>query len=211
MKGKKLWIIVGILGAITLTALIFELINMQNRFIAPIEAVKKANEEAKDMIEEIDRENCRAAIAEALQITDPSIKEVESTEEQEKTAEKFDAKLLQIYEVPDGSEQRYALKVSSSGSQGTLVMMVGFDKDGCISGVSVVSHSETAGIGTKVVGNESTVSGVGALDQYRGKSAEDYPLEIGKGIDAVSGATVTGKGITKGVNAAIAVFQLLKQ
>lgn len=211
MKGKKLWIIVGILGAITLTALIFELINMQNRFIAPIEAVKKANEEAKDMIEEIDRENCRAAIAEALQITDPSIKEVESTEEQEKTAEKFDAKLLQIYEVPDGSEQQYALKVSSSGSQGTLVMMVGFDKDGCISGVSVVSHSETAGIGTKVVGNESTVSGVGALDQYRGKSAEDYPLEIGKGIDAVSGATVTGKGITKGVNAAIAVFQLLKQ
>ena len=211
MKGKKLWIIVGILGAITLTALIFELINMQNRFIAPIEDVKKANEEAKDMIEEIDRENCRAAIAEALQITDPSIKEVESTEEQEKTAEKFDAKLLQIYEVPDGSEQRYALKVSSSGSQGTIVMMVGFDKDGRISGVSVVSHSETSGIGTKVVGNESTVSGVGALDQYRGKSAEDYPLKIGKGIDAVSGATVTGKGITKGVTAAIAVFQLLKQ
>ena len=211
MKAKKLWIIVGILGAITLTALIFELINMQNRFIAPIEDVKKANEEAKDMIEEIDRENCRAAIAEALQITDPSIKEVESTEEQEKTAEKFDAKLLQIYEVPDGSEQRYALKVSSSGSQGTIVMMVGFDKDGRISGVSVVSHSETSGIGTKVVGNESTVSGVGALDQYRGKSAEDYPLKIGKGIDAVSGATVTGKGITKGVNAAIAVFQLLKQ
>ena len=211
MKGKKLWIIVGILGAITLTALIFELINMQNRFIAPIEDVKKANEEAKDMIEEIDRENCRAAIAEALQITDPSIKEVESTEEQEKTAEKFDAKLLQIYEVPDGSEQRYALKVSSSGSQGTIVMMVGFDKDGRISGVSVVSHSETSGIGTKVVGNESTVSGVGAVDQYRGKSAEDYPLKIGKGIDAVSGATVTGKGITEGVNAAIAVFQLLKQ
>ena len=184
---------------------------MQNRFIAPIEDVKKANEEAKDMIEEIDRENCRAAIAEALQITDPSIKEVESTEEQEKTAEKFDAKLLQIYKVLDGSEQRYALKVSSSGSQGTIVMMVGFDKDGRISGVSVVSHSETSGIRTKVVGNESTVSGAGALDQYRGKSAEDYPLEIGKGIDAVSGATVTGKGITKGVNAAIAVFQLLKQ
>ena len=211
MKGKKLWIIVGILGAITLTALIFELINMQNRFIAPIEDVKKANEEAKNRIEEIDRENCRAAIAEALQITDPPIKEVESTEEQEKTAEKFDAKLLQIYKVLDGSEQRYALKVSSSGSQGTIVMMVGFDKDGRISGVSVVSHSETSGIGTKVVGNESTVSGEGALDQYRGKSAEDYPLEIGKGIDAVSGATVTGKGITKGVNAAIAVFQLLKQ
>ena len=211
MKGKKLWIIVGILGAITLNALIFELINMQNRFIAPIEDVKKANEEAKNRIEEIDRENCRAAIAEALQITDPSIKEVESTEEQEKTAEKFDAKLLQIYKVLDGSEQRYALKVSSSGSQGTIVMMVGFDKDGRISGVSVVSHSETSGIGTKVVGNESTVSGAGALDQYRGKSAEDYPLEIGKGIDAVSGATVTGKGITKGVNAAIAVFQLLKQ
>ena len=211
MKGKKLWIIVGILGAITLVALIFELINIQNRFIAPIERVKKENEETKKMIEEIDRENCRSAIAEAMQITDPSIKEVGSTEEQEKTAEKFDAKLLQIYEVSDGSEQRYAFKVSSSGSQGALVMMVGFNKDGRISGVSVVSHSETSGIGTKVVGNENTVSGVGALDQYRGKSAEDYPLELGKGIDVISGATVTSKGIKNGVNAAIAVFQLLKQ
>ena len=46
MKGKKVWIIVGILGAITLTALIFELVNIQSRFIAPIEEVKKANEEA---------------------------------------------------------------------------------------------------------------------------------------------------------------------
>ena len=209
MKGKKVWIIVGILGAITLTALIFELVNIQSRFIAPIEEVKKANEEAENRIKEIDRENCRSAIAEALQIADPSIKEVESTEEQ--AAEEFDAKLLQIYEVFDGTEQRCALKVSSSGSQGTIVMMVGFDKDGRISGVSVVSHSETSGIGTKVIGNESTVSGTGALDQYRGKSAEDYPLELGKGIDVISGASVTGKGITKGVNAAIAVFQLLKQ
>lgn len=211
MKGKKVWIIVGILGAITLTALIFELVNIQSRFIAPIEEVKKANEEAENRIKEIDRENCRSAIAEALQIADPSIKEVESAEEQEQAAEEFDAKLLQIYEVSDGTEQRCALKVSSSGSQGTIVMMVGFDKDGRISGVSVVSHSETSGIGTKVIGNESTVSGTGALDQYRGKSAEDYPLELGKGIDVISGASVTGKGITKGVNAAIAVFQLLKQ
>lgn len=47
MKGKKVWIIVGILGAITLTALIFELVNIQSRFIAPIEEVKKQTKKQK--------------------------------------------------------------------------------------------------------------------------------------------------------------------
>ena len=97
-----------------------------------------------------------------------------------------------------------AVKVTASGSQGSIEMMVGVDAEGAVTGVSVVNHSETSGIGTKVVGNEPTASGVGVLDQFIGKSAADGTLTVGTNVDAITGATVSTKGVTAGVNAALA-------
>ncbi len=53
---------------------------------------------------------------------------------------------------------------------GHIVMMVGVDADKAITGISVVSHSETSGIGTKVVGNEPNDRRHPRLDQFIGKS-----------------------------------------
>ena len=74
-----------------------------------------------------------------------------------------------IYEVQvNGEAGGYAVTVSASGSQGTIEMMVGVDASGAVTGVSVINHSETSGIGTKVVGNEPTASGVGFGDSVAG-------------------------------------------
>ena len=100
-------------------------------------------------------------------------------------------------------------KVAASGSQGTITMMVGIDANGAITGISVVSHSETSGIGTKVVGNEPTASGVGVLDQFIGKSAADGTLTVGTNVDAITGATVSTRGVTTGVNTALAAIAAL--
>ena len=43
------------------------------------------------------------------------------------------------------------------------------------------------------------------LDQFKGMSAADAPLTVGKNVDAITGATVSSKGVTTGVNAALAV------
>ena len=94
--------------------------------------------------------------------------------------------------------------MAASGSPGTIEMMVGVDASGAVTGVSVINHSETSGIGTKVVGNEPTASGVGVLDQFVGKSAADGTLTVGTNVDAITGATVSTRGITTGVNAALA-------
>ena len=104
----------------------------------------------------------------------------------------------------NGEAAGYAVKVTASGSQGSIEMMVGVDAEGAVTGVSVVNHSETSGIGTKVVGNEPTASGVGVLDQFIGKSAADGTLTVGTNVDAITGATVSTKGVTAGVNAALA-------
>ena len=110
-----------------------------------------------------------------------------------------------VYEVlVNGENDGYAIKVVASGSQGNIEMMVGVDSEGTVTGVSIVDNSETAGIGSKVMENEALASGVGVLDQFVGKSAADGTLTVGTNVDAISGATVSTKGVTTGVNAALA-------
>ena len=118
--------------------------------------------------------------------------------------------LTEAYEVVvGGAPAGHALKVVASGSQGSIEMMVGLDAEGAVTGVSVVKHAETAGIGTKVVDNEPNNKGVGVLDQFVGMSAADLPLNVGSNVDAITGATVSTKGITAGVNAALSVAGVL--
>ena len=115
----------------------------------------------------------------------------------------------ELYGVTNGgAEAGYVMKISASGSQGSIVMMVGVDADKAITGISVVSHAETSGIGTKVVGNEPNAAGEPVLDQFIGESGAGS-LVVGKNIIAVSGATVSTKGINMGANAALAVAELL--
>ena len=115
------------------------------------------------------------------------------------------ATLDSIYPVTVGGQDGgYAVKVVASGSQGNIEMMVGVDTEGVITGVSIVSNKETAGIGSKVMANEPLTSGVGVLDQFIGKGAADGTLTVGTNVDAISGATVSSKGVTTGVNAALA-------
>ncbi len=111
------------------------------------------------------------------------------------------ATLDSVYEYQVGGEfGGYAIKVVASGSQGNIEMMVGVDSEGAVSGVSIVKNSETSGIGSKVMTNVN-----GVLDQFIGKSAADGTLVVGTNVDAISGATVSTKGVTTGVNAALAV------
>ena len=114
--------------------------------------------------------------------------------------------VTEAYEVlVGGAPAGHALKIVASGSQGSIEMMVGLDAEGAVTGVSVVKHSETAGIGTKVMGNEPNSDGVPVLDQFIGKSAADGTLSVGSNVTAITGATVSSKGVTAGVNCALAV------
>ena len=114
-----------------------------------------------------------------------------------------------LTELYDGQGAGYVLKVVASGSQGNIEMMVGVDGDGVVTGVSIVDNSETAGIGSKVMENEPLASGTGVLDQFAGKSAADGTLAVGTNVEAITGATVSTRGVTTGVNAALAAVDAL--
>ena len=136
--------------------------------------------------------------------------EAEVTDDLTEAASAQGGQLSELYSITqDGAGAGYVMKVSTSGSQGTIVMMVGVDAADAVTGVAIVENSETPGIGSRVMGNEATASGTPVLDQFIGKSPADGTLTVGGNIDAISGATVSSRGVTAGVNAVLAAADIL--
>ena len=156
----------------------------------------------RDKIAAINWENTVAAMKAVVADPDATTfsDALENTEAMSAAALAGGGTLDSVYEVQvGGASAGYAIKVVASGSQGNIEMMVGVDEENAVTGVSVVKASETSGIGTRVIENEN-----GVLDQFQGKSAADGTLVVGTNVDAITGATVSTKGITAGVNAALA-------
>ena len=74
--------------------------------------------------------------------------------------------------------------------------MVGIHRDGTVSAVRVVKHSETENVGTRAMTEEY-------LSAYEGQKDT-------KGITAMSGATYTSDGIKTAVDKALLLFEEIK-
>ena len=160
-------------------------------------------------IAEIDAENTRIAMSAVVPEGSEFTDKLEISDDVAAAAAAQGGKLTELYGVKNaGADAGYVMKIAASGSQGTITMMVGVDANKAITGISVVSHAETSGIGTKVMGNEPNAAGVPVLDQFIGMSGSGS-LVVGKTVTAISGATVSTKGITMGANAALAAAEAL--
>ena len=96
----------------------------------------------------------------------------------------------------------YALEVTPGGFDNTISMMVGVDNEGKVLGISVVSHTETAGLGA--VAAAKTSAGEAFRSQFVGTSGSVSVSKDGGQIDAITGATITSRAVCTGVNAALA-------
>ena len=92
----------------------------------------------------------------------------------------------------------YAVKVTPGGFDGAITMMVGI-ADGKVTGISVISHTETPGLGA--VAAAQNAKGEAFRSQFVGQTGT---LEVGDQIDGMSGATITSNAVVTGVNAALA-------
>ena len=91
----------------------------------------------------------------------------------------------------------YAFEVTPGGFDGEITMMVGIE-NGAITGISVISHTETPGLGA--VAAAQNAKGEAFRSQFVG---QEGTLSIGDQIDAMSGATITSNAVVTGVNAAL--------
>lgn len=101
--------------------------------------------------------------------------------------------IIAIYKMgTDG----YAIEAVVSGSQGSIDMMVGVAPDSTITGISIVSHSETAGLGA--VYADATDKGVAFRESFVGQSGTISAADV----DYKSGATISANAICKGASIA---------
>ena len=100
-----------------------------------------------------------------------------------------------------GSDTGYAVEVNPNGFGGPITMMVGVDTEGKVLGISIVTQTETAGLGA--VAAAKTTAGESFRGQYAGMSGSLAVTKDGGEIDAITGATITSRAVTTGVNAAL--------
>ena len=102
-----------------------------------------------------------------------------------------------VYQGANG----YAVEGGPGGFDNTITMMVGIDNVGKVLGISVVNHTETAGLGA--VADADTPKGIAFREQFMGASGSVSVTKDGGTMDAITGATITSRAICVGVNAAL--------
>ena len=130
----------------------------------------------------------------------------------ELTRQKAEAAMQEVFpagnyeEIPAGEDgitaayraddAGYVVRVSVNGFGGAIDMMVGVDNAGTVTGVSIISHGETASLGANCTREDFRAQFVGASDTLA-------VSKDGGSIDALTGATVTSRAVVSGVNLAL--------
>lgn len=109
----------------------------------------------------------------------------------------LDAALPQsVTEAYRAGDAGYVVRVAPNGFGGAIDLMVGVRADGTVNGVAVIAHSETASLGANCTREEFRA-------QYAGGAGPFAVGQDGGTIEALTGATVTSRAVTDGVNAAL--------
>ncbi len=119
------------------------------------------------------------------------------------------ADVNEAYEAKKGGETvGYVITVTDhEGYGGDIQFSVGVSTDDTLTGISILSIGETAGLGMKAKNADFQAQFVGL--PATGNLEYTKTGEEGK-IDALSGATVTTNAMTNGTNAAIAFYNSMK-
>lgn len=113
-------------------------------------------------------------------------------------------KIAGVYEAynKEGTVAGYVINVVTKGYGGAMSLTVGINTDGQVTGVIIGDNNETPGLGSKA-------KEPGFTDQFKEVTVNDS-LNVVKQtkkssdeIQAISGATITSRAVTEGVQAAL--------
>ena len=107
--------------------------------------------------------------------------------------------VTEVYKADNGSG--YVFMVTTKGYGGDIKLICGIKSDGSIEKTKTLSHSETSGIGSRVVDNNSSYR-----KQYVGKTADTLDE-----VDAVSGATISSKAYKSAIENVFKAYDTVKE
>ncbi len=111
-----------------------------------------------------------------------------------------------VSEIYSAGDAGTAIKVAPNGYGGAISMIVGVDSEYKVTGVEIISQSETAGLGANCTKEEFK-------SQFIGKT---YGVSVSKSgasenqVDAISSATITSKAVARGINEAISIVKRMR-
>ena len=132
-----------------------------------------------------------------------AVPEGDSTWEQNDAGVDLDNSLMAT--DSEGGCLGYVLTMTShEGYGGDITFTMGIQNDGTLNGISLLSISETAGLGMK--------AGTVLVPQFAGKQVSQFTYTktgstMDSQIDAISGATITTNAVTTAVNAGLYIFE----
>lgn len=149
------------------------------------------------------REACQAVFAQAEQFEELSCSVSEARAQQ---LAETGVRIGTVYQALDaaGRPLGYVIETTSGeGYGGNITLYAGITNDGILNGVSILTISETPGLGMRA--QEVLVP------QFTEKTAAEFVYtktgsQSGQEIDAISGATITTRAVTNAVNGAVSVF-----
>lgn len=114
--------------------------------------------------------------------------------------------ILEVFEgTANDKVAGYTMKVTTKGYGGSFEVTIGISSEGKVTGVSVGSNSETAGLGANATKESFRNQYIDKdASQTIGVTKSGSPSE--NEINALTGATITSKAVTKAVNTADGFF-----
>ena len=103
--------------------------------------------------------------------------------------------VTEVYRAANGAG--YVMMLTASGYGGDIKMICGIGMDGKITGIRVLSHSETSGIGDKVTRPEFAARFIGA----------DATLS---GVEAITGASISSRAYIGAMEGALAAYTIME-
>jgi len=102
----------------------------------------------------------------------------------------------------------YVMDVTTKGYGGAMKLTVGINTEGRVTGVIIGDNNETPGLGSRA-------KEPGFIDQFKGVTAAETLSVVKQNknsdneIQAISGATITSRAVTEGVQAALDSVRLI--
>jgi electron transport complex protein RnfG len=104
----------------------------------------------------------------------------------------------------NGTVAGMALKLSRAGYSGPIVLMAGVSVDKTITGVKIMEHSDTPGLGANAASPSYYVDrakGITFYGQFAGKNIAD-PFAVKGDVAAITASTITSRAVASAVKAA---------
>ena len=150
--------------------------------------VSQLTEEART---ENRRDALRSSLMELLQADDTVLPDLELGRLQKPTAVCDPQGVLQATIIPG----------SGSGYSGQIEFVMAVNRLGTVTGVRVTAHSETPGIGDVIeVSKSDWIHGLGQRDA---RQTSWQRIQDGGDIDGVSGATISVRGLLRGIGESV--------